>query len=250
MSAMPFVHKRSTAAAAAAVTVALALSAIAGTASATTTPTNVPNSLRDSAATPESRELLVRVDDALNALTYTYYTTSSGYWNDSTGVYKVDCTGYLNRMVEDSNPTSYDHVCEARDTTRPSAEDYYYTFRAIPYDTTKNHWRRVKRVRDLRPGDVLVWRYDQPTSTSTGHAVVIVSNPERDTRWSNAYRVRVSDSARSGHSNDNRGSTGSGVGAGTMLLRYDSDSGVPYAYAWSLKGYWHDDVRFAAARPD
>jgi cell wall-associated NlpC family hydrolase len=248
---VPLVHKRFANVLAATVTIGV-LAAAPRPSAATTASANIPNTLRDSAATSEARELLVRVDDALNALTYTYYSEIADYWNDATGVYKVDCSGYVNRLVEDAVPSSYDAICDERDTTRPAAEDYYYTFRAIPYDTTRDHWRRIKRVKDLRPGDVLVWRYLEPDEhdESTGHTMIVVGLPERDTRWSNVYRVRVSDSARSGHSSDNRGNTGSGVGAGVMLLRYDPDSGVPTAYAWSLLGYWQTDIRFAAARPD
>jgi hypothetical protein len=250
LSAMLFEHKRFARKRGAALAAALALCAIAVPAAATTTPTNIPNSMRDYAATPESRELLVRADDALNALTYTYYLFSGDTWSDSKGVYKVDCSGFMNRMVEDTNPTSYDYVADYRNTNRPSAEDYYYTFRSLPTSSTSHHWRRVTKAKDLRPGDILVWRYNDPSTSSTGHAVMVVSTPTRDTRWSNVYKIRVSDSARSGHSTDNRGSSGSGVGAGTMLIRYDSDTGAPYAYAWSLAGVWHKDVKFAAARPD
>lgn len=225
--------------------------AVPAVASATTTPTNVPNSMYDAAKTAEARDLVERVDDALNAITLTYYVWGSDSWNDSTGVYKVDCTGFVNRMIEDANPSGFDEILEARDTTRPAAEDYYHFFRAIPYGSTRDKWTRIEKVASLRPGDVLVWKYTtEQASGSTGHAMIVVDTPVRDGRWSNVYRVRVADSAKSGHGTDNRGSSGSGVGAGYILLRYSSTSGRPYAYAWNTNGVWHSDVGFALARPN
>lgn len=225
----------------------LAVPALAG---ATTTPTNVPDSMYAQAKTSESRQVVERVDDALNGINLTYYVLGGDNWTDSTGVYKVDCTGFVNRMIEDASPSAYDELLEARDTTRPSASDYYSFFRTISFGTTENKWTRIEKVASLRPGDVVAWKYDvAPSSGSTGHAVVVVDVPVRDTRWSNVYRVRVADSAKSGHSTDNRGSSGSGVGAGYMLIRYSSETGRPYDYAWSTAGYWKGDASFAMARP-
>jgi hypothetical protein len=228
--------------------VAMALPALA---SATTTPTNVPNELYSYAKTGESRQLVERVDDALNGISYTYYLWGGDSWNDSTGTYKVDCTGFVNRMVEDANPSAYDEILEYRDTTRASANDYYYMFRRISYGTTKDKWYRVEKASYLRPGDILVWKYDAvQASGSTGHAMVVVDVPKKDSRWSNVYKVRIADSAKSGHSTDNRGSSGSGVGAGYILLKVSTSSGRPYAYAWNTNGVWHDDVTIAMARPN
>jgi hypothetical protein len=219
---------------------------VARPALATTTPANIMNTVRDYAATDASRDLLVRVDEALNALTYTYYTHNH-YWNDLTGVYKTDCSGFANTMVEDATPEAFDQLTDRRDTSRPLAEDYYYLFRSIPYGTTRYDWTRVKKVSELRPGDVLVWKYKYSSST-TGHVMIVASKPVRDSRWSNVYKVRIADSANSGHGNDNRGKSGSGVGAGEILLRYSTEYGTPYAYAWNLNGIWHTDVSFAMAR--
>lgn len=216
----------------------------AGAARATTTPTNVPSSMYDYAKNDRSRDLLGRVDDALNALTLTYYVYSGDEFNAMTGVYKVDCSGYLNAVIEDAVPSAFDEVRDAEGVSRPGTGDYYDFVRDIPYGSTRNKWYRIERVSSLRPGDLLVWRRDD----GTGHGMIVVSMPQRDTRWSNVYRLRVSDSAKSGHSSDNRGSTGSGVGAGYILLEYSTSSGRPTAYAWTTAGVWHA-VSFAMARP-
>jgi hypothetical protein len=230
--------------------VVLAGGLLATRAFATTTASNVPNTFRDTTGSLAARDLLVRVDEALNGLTYTYYLFGGDFFDAAAGVYKVDCSGYVNRMVEDAVPSAYDAVTSAGDTARPSAEDYYGFFVSIPYNETRNGWRRVRRVLDLRPGDILVYRYDDAVSTSsTGHAMIVVDLPVRYATFTNAYRIRVSDSARSGHSSDNRGSGGSGVGAGYVLVQADPDTGKPQRFAWSLSGYWKSGLKLAMGRP-
>jgi hypothetical protein len=230
------------------VTAAIVLAAArAASASATTTPTNINNTLRDAAASDGARDLLVRLDEALNALTYSVHQYSPQSWSDSTGTYKVDCSGYIGRMLEDAVPEAYDEVGEARNTSRPLAHDYYYFFRSITPGGTKGRWRRPAQFKDVRPGDMLVWRYKETQdSGSTGHTTVVVSVPLLyDT---NVYRVRVTDSAKSGHTNDNRKGTNTGVGAGEILVKVNS-SGQPIQYTWSLTGPWHSDIYMAMGRP-
>jgi hypothetical protein len=233
----------------------LLLAALAGPASglegvATTTSTNVSNSLYDEAASEGAYDLIQRVDEALNALRYTIHDISTDqYWSDS-GRYEVDCSGYVNRMVEDAVPTAFDQLMDARNTDRPRSSDYYYFFKSIDIGGTRGRWRRPAAVRDLRPGDLLVWRYTEEQDTgSTGHTTIVVGVPVKDTsRGSNIYRVRVTDSARSGHTRDNRGSKGSGVGAGEILVKVNS-SNQPLTYAWSLTGPFHSGIAMAMGRP-
>lgn len=211
-------------------------------AEATTTPTNVMNDLRDEVASDGSYDVLVRVDEVLNALTYTVYRDSGEYWSDSKGRYEVNCSRYITRVLDDAVPEALDEIREYFNTSVPRAEDYYSYFKSISKGGTRGRWRRPSEFSDLRPGDLLVWKYKEENDRgTTGHMNFIVSVPQRDTRFSSpVYRVRVSDSARSGHTNDNRGSSGSGVGAGDILVKVDS-SGQPIAYAWSINGNFKTD---------
>jgi hypothetical protein len=219
------------------------------TALAGTTSTNLPTTLRDLAATPGARDLLVRVDEALNGLGYSEYRTTSQVWNDSRGDYRVDCSGYVNRMVEDAVPEAYDELRDARGVSWPKAKDYYWFFRSIPGDGKKGRWARPLRMADARPGDLLVWRYKSTSSsTSSGHVMVIASKPSLVSGTSNVYRVRVTDAARSGHTADSRSGGGSGVGAGEMLVKVES-AGKPWQYAWSVTGSFHTDVYLTLGRP-
>jgi hypothetical protein len=214
----------------------------------TTTATNIPNTMRDVTGSQEARDLLVRADEALNALTYSTYSTSN-VWDTLSGIYKVVCVYYLNHLVDDALPEHYDAMLEMVDKTgirRLGTEDYYDIFKTIPYGQTAYGWKRIERVADLRPGDVVVWKKLDGSSTF-GHAFLIASVPARDSRWSGAYQVRITDATSTPHSNDSRGSGGSGVGAGEMLLRAGS-TGRLYKLAWSTRGYWKEGG-FAMARP-
>ncbi|MBI4510148.1 MAG: hypothetical protein HY698_10980 [Deltaproteobacteria bacterium] len=216
---------------------------------ATTTPSNVPNQMRDYAGSVAAEDLLIRVDEALNAITYTYYSTVN-VWDALRGIYKVVCAGYMNHVLDEALPSHYDAIRDYFGKGRLGIWDYYSYFRAISYGSSKGGWKRITRVTDLRPGDVIVWKYSEDSSSPAwGHGVVAVGLPERDYRWSGVYKLRISDSTRSPHSNDNRGTAGSGVGAGEMLFKVDSD-GKPVKYAWTLKGYFKSDINgMALVRP-
>jgi hypothetical protein len=229
--------------------VLLGLLAAAPRAWATTAPSNIPNTMRDCTGSGEARDLLVRADEALNGLTYTYYSDKN-VWDTLSGIYKVICSYYLNNLMDDALPEHYDAMLAMVDKTnyrRLSSWDYYDIFRTIPYNASAYGWRRIEKVADLRPGDVVVWK-KATTDGTWGHVFLIASMPERDTRWSGAYKLRITDSTSDPHSNDSRCSTCTGVGAGDMLLRASSTSGRVYDVSWSLKGYWKAGS-FAMARP-
>ena len=234
--------------------VILALLFLSVRAGATTTPSNIPNAMRDYTGSSEARDLLVRADEALNALTYTYYSDKN-VWDTLSGIYKVICAYYVNNLLDDALPEHYDEMLEMVDKTnyrRLSAWDYYDIFRLISYGRSAYGWRRMERVADLRPGDVVVWKKSTSTSDGTsgtwGHVFMIASLPTRDTRWSGAYRFRITDSTSSPHSNDSRCSGCSGVGTGELLLRASSTSGRLFDLSWSTGGYWKGGS-FAMARP-
>lgn len=217
----------------------LVMTRTAAAQSATTIPSDIPDDLLARSATTGARALLARVDEVLNSIRYTIYVNTGQSWDDATGDYRVDCSGYMNRVLGDADPVAYDQLLAARGVTWPKAEDYYYFFHSIRTGKTSGDWTRPARMADARPGDLLVWRYRvTPSSGSTGHVMMVASVPLLYPGTSNVYRVRVSDSARSGHSNDNRTSTTSGVGAGEILVKVDSH-GAPAEYAWTLGSLFH-----------
>jgi hypothetical protein len=126
----------------------------------------------------------------------------------------------------------------------PNSENYYHFFAALPSEPVTN-WDKVNSVDQLQPGDILVIRYQNHAQVPVGgHVMIVMNKPVHDT---DAFLVRVADSARAGHSQDTR--RHSGIGIGTLLLKADPVSGQPYAYAWKEGGYWQDNVSFAMGRP-
>jgi hypothetical protein len=223
----------------------LVAATLSAPASAITT-SDLSDNLREDAASDGAEDVLVRVDEVLSSLSDSSYRVRDQTWNEWTGVYRVDCTGYSNRVLEDAVPEAYDELRDARAVRWPRAVDYYDFFRSMLPGGTRGRWRRPSEFRYARPGDLLVWRYKEPKPDSTGHVMFIVGLPARDSRWPSTYRVRVSDSAKSGHSNDSRGD-GSGIGAGDLLIRVNA-AGQPVAYAWSFKGYFRTDAYLVLGR--
>jgi hypothetical protein len=65
----------------------------------------------------------------------------------------------------------------------------------------------------------------------------------------NTFKIRIADSAPTGHSRDTRIPSASGIGIGTMLLKVNLKTYQPYAYAWKIGSRWQNNVNFAMARP-
>lgn len=99
-------------------------------------------------------------------------------------------------------------------------------------------------VNDVRPGDLVVIDYGDPTSSATGHvafveALPVVRYPQSAPLVPDTiqYEVSVIDSARTGHGpTDTRrlpdGSWVPGIGRGVMRL-YVNTRGAVVGYAWS-----------------
>lgn len=147
------------------------------------------------------------------------------------GSYKFDCSGMVQWVLRKAAPQA------ARSTgygaaQRPLARDFQRRIAQAPVDRARGGWRRVARVSELRPGDVIAWlKPREIDSPNTGHAAFVVLPPTRVAGYENAYLVRIADSTRLLHDDDTReGRTG--FGFGTILLVADSESGAPIAYGW------------------
>ncbi len=111
----------------------------------------------------------------------------------------------------------------------------------------RHYWNKVDNVKELQPGDILVFRNNKNSHTGvSGHVMVVMNKP---TRIQDAFMVRVTDSASSGHSQDTRLPHTSGIGIGTMQIKVNPDTGEPSAYAWKLGSTFEHHVNFAMARP-
>src|SRR5262249_36906862 len=110
-----------------------------------------------------------------------------------------------------------------------------------------DYWNKVDNIAQLRPGDILVFRYKNSRGRETGGHVMIVM--DKPLQYENTFYVRVADSAPSAHSQDTRESDTSGIGIGTLLLKANLKTGHPFAYAWGVDSYWNKNVKVVMARP-
>ena len=154
----------------------------------------------------------------------------------------LDCSGYTNRVLARAAPRAFASLRALR--SRPRSTEYVERI-----ELGGDGWSRIARVPDLQPGDIIAWRHRPGTPTkdprSTGHVAFVVGRPVPD--GGGLWRVRVSDSARSGHSDDTRRGA-SGVGAGTILVG-TTPSGEARAVAWSLRGRFETPEAIALGRP-
>lgn len=164
--------------------------------------------------------------------TETSYYSHSTYMNESTNTRRADCSGYVDYALRRVLPEAYDKVPHPN-TQRPLANDWY-NFLKERYQTASTQesvrWREIIHVRELVPGDLVVWlRPENVSGDNTGHIMIVAAKPTagRASEW----LVRVTDSTTSPHTNDTRGTTRTGIGAGTIGLKVDGWD-RPIAYYW------------------
>lgn len=179
------------------------------------------------------------VNKTLENLHYTHYQMGGSKFDPSHGIYITDCSGYVNRLLNQVNPAAYFSLVHSTGSSRPNSEDFYNFFNNLAFRSTQ-HWRKVDDASNLQAGDILVFRH----GWHGGHVMVVMNKP---IRHNDVLEVRVADSASSGHSRDTRPAHVSGVGVGTMLIKVTS-SNQPAAYAWRVGAPW-ERVRFAMGRP-
>lgn len=142
----------------------------------------------------------------------------------------TDCSGLVNAMLVRSRGWTQDDLQKRVGRKRPVASTY---FDAIQNQKT---FERVPRVQDIRPGDLIVVRYEDG-SPDTGHIMLVDAPAVPDATVAKSWRVRVIDSSRSGHGPGDTRETGphrfrQGLGSGDLRL-YAGDDGAITAYAWS-----------------
>lgn len=185
------------------------------------------------------------VHQMLSNLRYTTYRSGGQLFDSQRGVYEADCSHYVDHVMQNVFPRAYAVLEMSTGAHAPDSADYYEFIRRLSVNM-HSAWDKVDNATQLQPGDVLVFRYRNSYGESSGgHVMVVMDKPVLD---NNALLVRVSDSAFSGHSDDTRGYH-SGVGIGTLLLKINTDTGAPSAYAWDESSRWVDRVNIAMARP-
>lgn len=186
------------------------------------------------------------VHKTVSNLKYSVYKLGGGHFEPSRGVYILDCSDYVDNVLQAVDPKAYSGLANYMGTDRPTSQHYYDFFSELDDDNIQHGWTRISDVEDLMPGDVLVFRYKRGVHMTGGHVMIVMDKPIGD---DNTFLVRVADSAPSGHSHDTRQPNTSGIGIGTLLLKTDPTSGRPSAYAWKVGAPWKNNVRIAMGRP-
>lgn len=163
-----------------------------------------------------------RLSDAARRLLASVKSTSYSHHSiidEDSGSFVTDCSGLMTWLLKQEMPEHLAAIPIKRGRSHPVAVDFQEAFVA-----GATGWQRIARVQDVRPGDVLAWRYLNPKpGKSTGHVMVIDSAAVPD--GDSVFSVAVIDSTTAPHDDDTRSDT-DGVGRGTIHLRVDAD-GAP-----------------------
>ncbi len=187
------------------------------------------------------------VHNTVNNLRYSSYKLGGKKFDSSRGVYVVDCSNFVDNILQHVSPHAYNNLVNATGADTPTTLHYYEFFSELSADSSAGYWSKITDIEQLRAGDIIVFRNKNSRGIQIGgHVMVVMEKPIRD---DDVFFVRVADSAPTRHSEDTRQLNESGIGIGTLLLKANPKTGHPSAYAWAQGSYWKKNVSFAMARP-
>jgi hypothetical protein len=149
--------------------------------------------------------------------------------DESTGSYFYDCSGLLDYAVGRARPADLKPIPHTN--ARPLAADIEgYLHRGLTGPI--EGWQALARLDALGPGDVVAWQATEDSATGdTGHVMVVLEAPTRNSVRAAEWLVRVADSTLSPHALDSRHPGTTGLGTGTIGLLVD-ENGAPAAFYW------------------
>lgn len=178
----------------------------------------------------EANPVMRRLGRVAETLTDTEYSYGLAV-NEKRGVYRFDCSGMAQWVLRRSAPVAALTMAHGL-PSRPLARDFQRRIARAPVERERGGWRRLARIADLEPGDVVAWvKPVEIDSPNTGHVAFVLLPPVLAPGYDNAYLVRIADSSRLLHDDDTRVGR-SGFGFGTILLVADPETGAPVAYGW------------------
>jgi hypothetical protein len=196
-------------------------------ASSTASPTPPPGTT-NAAAEPGSAALVEEVQRELNAMRATHYQHTTSV-DENNGSYFYDCSGLLDYAVGRVRPADLKPIPHTG--ARPLAGDiegYLHRGLTAPIEG----WQALARVDALGPGDVVAWQATEDSRTGdTGHVMVVLEAPTRNSARAAEWLVRVADSTLSPHALDSRHPGTTGLGTGTIGLVVD-EGGTATAFYW------------------
>ncbi|MEZ4233479.1 MAG: hypothetical protein R3B89_30155 [Polyangiaceae bacterium] len=180
----------------------------------------------DWTANPVMRSL-GRIDETLRDAVYTH-----GFRVDpKRGIYHFDCSGMVHYVLGKASPLAREASRQGL-AGRPLARDYYHVIARSPTQASRAGWRKIERVVDVQPGDIVAWLKPKVLrkSTNTGHVAFAVLPPVAVPDSPGAFLLRVADASSLRHDDDTREQR-DGFGMGTILLVTDAE-GHPVEYGW------------------
>jgi len=180
------------------------------------------------------------VHTVVATLHYSAYKLGGTHFDVSRGVYIVDCSDYVNHLLQFVYPDAYSDLLDSIGSDKPTSQLYYNFFSGLSEDPN-HYWTKLDDPEKLQAGDIIVFR-----NKARGHVMVVMDKPIHD---NDVLLVRITDSAPSAHSEDTRTPNDSGIGIGTLLLKVNSHTRHLAAYAWKEGAHWESHVNFAMARP-
>jgi hypothetical protein len=206
---------------------------------------NVP--LNDADIDWEAHPIMKTLGRISETMTHTEYLRAPPRVDEQRGVYAFDCSGMVEWVLRKATPSAGRYCTEGLGH-RPLASDFYRRIAGLPAAEHRG-WRRVPRVEEAEPGDVIAWIKPRIVpSPNTGHVAFIVRKPVRVPSRDDAFLVRVADSTSLLHEDDTRVGR-HGFGLGTILVLIDPVTGAPTGYGWVGLRAWTFETPIAIGRP-
>jgi hypothetical protein len=159
---------------------------------------------------------------------------------DGTGDYAchADCSGFYTLLLQHAYGWDDAYFKTWLGTARPLAKRWHDAIES------EDRFTRIHKAQDLRPGDVIAWKFEPGEKEDTGHVVLVAAEPkpreateplaENTRQW----EVTIIDSSKSGHgTKDTRRKPDKtfyqGAGKGTLRL-YTKEDGEIVGYSWSV----------------
>jgi hypothetical protein len=189
-----------------------------------------PALARQSPRIDEAERLSQEARRILSDVKFTEYSHETRV-DEAQGKYCLDCSGLACYVLQREFPQHHKAIPLRKGQARARAIDFYRYFIKLPTAPPgRDGWLRIPALVDVRPGDILAWKAEDPKSGSTGHVVFVDSVPVRTE--DGQIRLDVIDSTGHGHGSDTRKAGQTGIGRGTMWFTVD-DAGKATGYRWS-----------------